>query len=117
MIAEAAAAFLLVFGTFFMAVGSIGLLRMPDLYTRMHAITKAATLGIAGLVTGAIVALGTPDVAIKGVLAIVFQFLTNPVGAHMVARAAYHHLKVPFWENTFLEEWKEQAGKVHPEGR
>ena len=98
---------LLVIGTFFMLVGSIGILRLPDLYTRIHALTKCATLGMAGLLLAAVFSLQTLDVTIKVVLAIAFHFLTSPVGAHMITRAAYHHLEVRFWENTFAEEWRE----------
>ena len=97
-------AFLLI-GTAFMLLGSIGLLRMPDFYTRMHAQTKCATLGLSCLLLAAIPGLLSLSVSIKVLLAVLFNFLTTPVGAHMIARAAYHHLKVPFWHGTIADEW------------
>ena len=72
----------------------------------MHALTKGATLGITGILLEAILSLQTTEVSIKAFLAIAFHFLTNPVGAHMIARAGYYHLKVKFWKNTFIEEWE-----------
>ena len=90
-----------------MLTATIGLIRMPDYYTRMHALTKAATLGISGLLMAAIFEFQAGSITIKVILAILFHFLTNPVGAHMISRAAYYHLKVKFWKNTFAEEWKD----------
>lgn len=77
-------------GLFFMLVAAIGVLRMPDLFTRMHAATKASTLGISGILLAALVyfqAAGT--VTTRVVLIILFFFLTAPVGAHALGRAAY----------------------------
>jgi len=88
-----------------MLTGSIGLVRMPDLYCRMHAASKCVTLGISGLLLAAMLDLQTSEIAVKGLFAIFFQFLTTPVSAHMIARAAYYHLRVDFWKNTFVHEW------------
>jgi multicomponent Na+:H+ antiporter subunit G len=107
MISDIAVSLLLVFGTFFMVAGSIGLARMPDLYCRMHAASKCVTLGISGLLIAAIIHLGSTEVTLKAILAILFQFLTTPVSAHMIARAAYYHLKVGFRDNTFIQDWKD----------
>ena len=90
-----------------MVASTLGLLRMPDLYTRMHCQTKGVTLGIVNLMLASVFALQTTSVTIKALFAVLFYFLSNPVGAHMVARASYHHLQVPFWKKTFAEEWKE----------
>jgi multicomponent Na+:H+ antiporter subunit G len=106
MIAECLVVFFLLVGTFFMFAGTVGLIRMPDLYCRMHAASKCVTLGISGLLLSAIIELATPGIAVKGLFAIAFQFLTTPVSAHMIARAAYYHLRVDFQENTFGHEWK-----------
>jgi multicomponent Na+:H+ antiporter subunit G len=105
MILDVVVSFFLLAGTFFMLTGSIGLVRMPDLYCRMHAASKCVTLGISGLLLAVILYLQTPEIAVKGLFAIVFQFLTAPVSAHMIARAAYYHLRVAFWKNTFVHEW------------
>ena len=108
MIKEILISAFLIVGTFFSLVGSIGMVRLPDLYTRMHALTKSVTLGLASLLLGSLVALWSWEAGIKVVLAIAFHFLTNPVGAHMISRAAYFHLNVPFWNNTIVDEWKDK---------
>lgn len=81
----------LVLGTFLMVVTALGLLRLPDVFCRMHAAGKAGTLGVVLIILGAVIALaGTPeDVSIRGLLAVVFQFLTTPTATHLLARAAY----------------------------
>ncbi len=76
-------------GAFFMLVASLGLVRFPDLYTRMHAATKATTFGMGGILVATAIAFGTPDVAMQSFLAVVFLFLTAPVSGHLISRAAY----------------------------
>lgn len=76
-------------GIFFFMVGVIGLLRLPDVYCRMHATTKCDTLG-AGLILLALALYAGPGgTAVKLLLMIVFIWITNPVAAHAIARAAY----------------------------
>ncbi|MEW6307483.1 MAG: monovalent cation/H(+) antiporter subunit G [Bacillota bacterium] len=80
---------LLGLGVFFFAVGTLGLLRLPDVYTRMHATTKADTLGAGLVLLGLGARGGSPaDLAKLGLL-IVFVWLTSPTAAHVMARAAY----------------------------
>lgn len=76
-------------GLFFMLVAAIGVLRLPDLFTRMHAATKASTLGISGIALAALVFFGDGTTATRVLLIILFFFLTAPVGAHALGRAAY----------------------------
>ncbi len=76
----------LLVGGFFIAVGSLGLLRMPDVYNRLQAGTKAATLGAIALLLG--VGLHNPDWWPKLLVIIGFVLFTNPVGASTIARAA-----------------------------
>lgn len=89
---EIAAAVLLVVGTLFTVVGSVGLVRLPDFYTRMHAPTKATTVGVSSILAAAALLLPGNGLALaaKAALVIVFLFLTAPIGAHMMARAARH---------------------------
>jgi len=89
---EIVASALLLIGLAFILVGAIGLVRLPDFYSRMHAPTKAATLGVSSIVAAAVLALpGNPWVlAPKALLVIIFLFLTAPIGAHMMARTARH---------------------------
>ena len=85
---ELSVAVLLLAGAFLTLVAALGLFRLPDLYTRMHAASKAGTAG-SGLLLLA-VALQTQDVAvwIKCLMAIAFFVLTAPVAAHLLAKAA-----------------------------
>ena len=98
---------LLLGGLFFLLTGSFGLLRLRDVYSRMHATTKSTTLGVAGIVLGALIfhrGLGMSS-GLREVLIIVFLFLTAPVGAHMIARAAYR-AGVSLWDGGAVDEFK-----------
>ena len=81
---------LLLIGAAFALIGSIGLVRLPDVFMRLHAPTKATTLGVGGVLVGSIVLLAgeTGSLAIKELLITVFLFITAPVSAHLMARAA-----------------------------
>jgi multicomponent Na+:H+ antiporter subunit G len=105
-IAQYAAAFLLLVGSLFSLIAGIGMLRLPDLYTRMHAASKAGAVG-AGLIllAVAIISLQGP-VALRAILGILFLLLTTPVAAHLLARAAYRAGLRPS-SNTTLDEMKE----------
>ncbi len=74
-------------GVFFFAVGVAGLLRFPDIYSRLHATTKCDTLG-AGLILIGLAIQGTADVALKLVIIIVLLWICNPTAAHVIARAS-----------------------------
>ncbi len=78
-------------GLFFFLVGTIGLLRLPDVFTRMHATTKSDTLGAGLMILATMVYLGWDVASIKLLLVLVFIWLTNPTASHIIARAAYHH--------------------------
>lgn len=99
------AAVLLLGGTFFMLVASIGMLRLPDLYTRMHAITKAGTLGVGLALSGVAVAFADLSVTTRAVAVILFVLLTAPVSAHMIGRAGYLG-GVGMWSGTMFDQWK-----------
>lgn len=91
IITNVAIIILLLTGTFFILSASIGILRFPDVYTRLHAATKASTLGIASLLCGAFIYLYAAHHVVSGklILAILFIFITNPVSGHMLSRAAH----------------------------
>ncbi|NJM06336.1 monovalent cation/H(+) antiporter subunit G [Candidatus Gracilibacteria bacterium] len=76
-------------GVFFMLLTSIGIVRLPDLYTRVHAAGKASTLGIAGVLLGVAIYSADWTITIKMIALIGFFLFTNPVAAHMLDRAAY----------------------------
>jgi len=73
---------------FFLLVATVGLLRLPDVYNRLHATSKCDTLG-AGLVLLSLALQSEAAVAIRLVLLIIFILVTNPTAAHVIARAAY----------------------------
>jgi len=91
------------FGLFFMAVAAIGIVRMPDVYHRLHAASKASTLGLLGLVLGAMFHVGTIEVSVKGLLTVVFAFVATPVGSHMLAKASLK-AGAARWEGTIDDE-------------
>lgn len=83
---------LVIAGAAFALIGSIGLLRFPDIFTRLHGPTKATTLGVGGVLLGTVLLLashGQPG-AVRELLVTVFLFLTAPVSAHLLAKAAIH---------------------------
>jgi multicomponent Na+:H+ antiporter subunit G len=94
---------LLLLGAVFMALGAVGLVRLPDVYTRMSASSKAATLGASLLLLGAAVHFGTAAVAGRAVVIVAFLFLTAPVAAHAIGRAGYRR-KSPLWTGTIADE-------------
>lgn len=79
-----------VIGLLFMTLGVVGLVRMPDVYTQLHAASKAVFLGIISLAVSAAL-VGSTAVSLKAVLLSVLVLLTTPVSAHAIARAAYLH--------------------------
>lgn len=103
-----------VVGVFFMAVASIGVLRLPDFYHRIHAPTKAATLGLAFLLLAAALAVGEAVVWTKAVLALLFLAATAPVGAHLLCRAAYR-AGVPSAKAVELDEYRPHDGEHTPQ--
>jgi multicomponent Na+:H+ antiporter subunit G len=98
---------LLVVGALFMVLAGLGVLRLPDLFMRLQAATKASTLGVGCLLLGVAVHFQDLTVTTRAVLVIAFFFLTAPVGAHMIARAAYA-VGVPLWEGTITDELRDQ---------
>lgn len=94
---------LMLFGVFLILIAGIGLLRMPDLYLRMSAATKASTLGLGLILLGTVAYFGELGIASRAIATIIFVLLTAPVSAHMIGRAAYTN-GVPLWEGTKLDE-------------
>lgn len=76
-------------GVFFSIVGIVGLIRLPDVYTRLHASGKVGTLGLIGILVGT--ALLMPDTALKVLALAIFVVITFPVASHAVAAAAHRH--------------------------
>lgn len=97
------AALLLVSGALFMLLAGVGLVRLPDLYTRMSATSKAATLGASLVLLGAAVHFGTAAAAGRAVVIVAFLFLTAPLAAHAIGRAGYRRGS-PLWTGTIEDE-------------
>lgn len=92
---EFSIAALLVVGGVFILVGSIGLARFPDFFMRLHAPTKASTLGVGGVLLASMLwHLSLDQWALRELLITLFLFVTAPVSANLMAQAALH-LRVP----------------------
>ena len=104
-----ASSLLLVIGILFMLLGAVGLVRMPDCYTRIQASAKTSSLGV--LCVFAAVALHFADLglAARALAVVAFAFTTVPVGAHALGRAA-HRAGVPMWEHTRVDQLAEDEG-------
>lgn len=98
---------LLVLGAFMMFLTGLGIYRMPDVFTRMHAATKASSLGVAFLLLAAILVFRDPVVLTKASVTIFFIFLTAPVAAHLLGRAAYAR-RTPLWEHSVIDEGRDR---------
>ena len=86
-------------GALFILVGSIGLLRMPDVFTRMHAAGITDTIGAAAIILGLMLLAGWSNVLIKLLLVLIFLMLLNPTACHALARATGHGVRSP-WQGT-----------------
>ncbi len=86
---ELAASILIVIGALLALLAAIGLQRFDDVFARMHSATKPATLGLILVSSGAALALPIPGAVAKLLLVILLQFITAPVAAHLVGRAAF----------------------------
>jgi multicomponent Na+:H+ antiporter subunit G len=95
-----------VIGIFFMLVGSIGILRLPDFYSRTHSVSKSDTLGIIFVIVGLVIYEGLTQSSLKLLLIVLFIALANPVGTHALARAAYKKKLNPFFSDDEIEEEK-----------
>lgn len=84
----------LILGLFFFVVGVLGLFRMPDAYTRLHATTKCDTLGIGLVLFSMMLYVGFSPSSIKMALIITFIWIGNPTAAHAIAKAA-HSVGIP----------------------
>lgn len=93
-----------------MLVAAIGVLRLQDIYLRMHAATKAPSLGAFLLISGILLYFRTPWLFVEGFLIILFIFMTAPVGAHVLAQVA-HMMKSKQYDKTVVDELEERHAK------
>ena len=104
-----AACILLLLGSLFCLIAAIGVVRLPDLLTRMHAASKAGVVG-AGFVLLAVAIISADiGVALRAIVGVVFLLLTTPLSAHLLARASYR-TSDQLDENMVLDELKSKTG-------
>ena len=97
--------FMIIGGVFYF-LGGLGVLRMPDVFDRIQAGTKATTLGTFSVLIG--VGIANPDWILKVILIIVFIALSNPIGSSVLAKAAYRSIELP--DNLVQDDLKEIFG-------
>jgi multicomponent Na+:H+ antiporter subunit G len=94
---------LILIGSSFALVASIGLLRLPDLYTRMHAASKAGTLGSCVMLIALALHADEPAVAMRALVGVLFFLLTAPISSHLLAKAA-HAAGFRLWQGSVADE-------------
>ncbi len=102
---------LIAVGVLFDLFGTVGLVRLPDVYNRLQAATKCVTLGTCFILIGAAVGGPSAGFAVRAILCAVFVLLTSPVGAHALARGS-HLGGVRLWEGSVVDKYREDAEKV-----
>jgi multicomponent Na+:H+ antiporter subunit G len=100
---DAVTAALMAAGATLMLLAAVGVVRMPDLYSRMQAATKASSLGSGCLLLAVAVHFADLAITVRVLLIVVFILLTAPVSAHVIGRAAYF-VGVPLWEGTAVDQ-------------
>jgi len=88
-------------------IGAMGILRFPDVYNRLHANTVVVVGGVIMTLLGAGLLTGLSVYSLKALLIAIFLFLTNPVGAHAIARAA-HKSGVKLWPRSVVDKLEEE---------
>ncbi|HOL72444.1 MAG TPA: monovalent cation/H(+) antiporter subunit G [Bryobacteraceae bacterium] len=97
------AGFFLLVGAAFMLLAALGVLRMPDLFMRMQATSKATTLGVGCLMLGVAIHFGDLGTVLRACAIVALFFVTAPIAAHVIARAAYF-LGAVMWNQTIIDE-------------
>jgi multicomponent K+:H+ antiporter subunit G len=119
MVLEALIALAIIIGSTFVFVGSFGLLRLQDLYCRLHAPTKATTLGLGAMLLASVLFFSTYEggISLHEILVSVFLFLTAPASAHMLARAGLHQrVRTVTREPDDVAAFPETGGAGEPDG-
>ncbi|WP_282037610.1 monovalent cation/H(+) antiporter subunit G [Saccharicrinis aurantiacus] len=101
---------LLAVGSLLMLLGAIGLNRFPDIFMRMHAATKAPSLGALLMLMAFAFYFSDMETSIKAIVIIVFIFLTTPIASHAIAATA-HRLKVKKWDKMEIDDLERDRKK------
>ncbi len=102
-------AILMLSGAFVMFLAGLGILRMPDLFIRISASTKGATLGAALLLLAVGIRFHSLDLLVKVIAIILFIAATSPISAHMIGRIAFI-IGAPLWRCSIIDEFQEHHG-------
>lgn len=89
-----------------MLLASIGIVRFPDLFSRMHAATKSGSFGMVLIMIAVCIDFAEVWVIVESVMIITFIFVTSPVAFHLIGRASYF-MKIPMWEGTITDELRD----------
>lgn len=103
---DTVATILVVAGTIFMLLSAVGVLRMPDVYMRLAVATKASSLGAGCLMLGVALHFEDFGIVVRAILVVIFIFLTAPVSAHLIGRAAYV-TGVKLWAGSGIDELRD----------
>jgi multicomponent Na+:H+ antiporter subunit G len=98
-------------GILFNLFGCLGLIRLPDVYNRLQAATKCATLGTCGILLGLLIRYGFIDIGVKSLIAIPILFLTATVSAHALVRGAYR-FGIKLWEGSVVDDYKTEKSQA-----
>ncbi|MCB1419245.1 MAG: monovalent cation/H(+) antiporter subunit G [Notoacmeibacter sp.] len=114
MILNVAVGLLLIIGSAFALIAAIGINRLPDVYSRMHAASKAGTLGSGVMLIALAVHADDAGIAMRALAGVVFFLLTAPISSHLLAKAAYA-VGYPMWKDSVLDEMGGQEKSDLPE--
>ena len=93
-------------GLFFLLVSAVGLVRLPDFFTRVHAVSKSETMGITLMLIGLMFYQGVDLVSLKFGLIVMFVTIANPTGAHLLTRAAVRTGLLPWKRSSKIDAAK-----------
>jgi len=105
--------FFILVGALLSLIAAFGVIRLPDVYTRNHAASKSATLGVMCILLGAFLYFYHIEGHFNSrlILGFVFLFMTSPVAGHLISRAAYHS-GVPLWDKSVRDDLKRDMKKA-----
>lgn len=103
MITDYIAGILIIIGAFFAFIATVGIIRLPDVYSRMHSASKAGTVGSGLMMIALAVTASDLATAIRAIAGVLFFIMTAPIAAHLLAQAAYK-TGYRLWEHSVVDE-------------
>lgn len=111
--ADAVSHIALLLGAVFMLLAALGLLRLPDIYMRLQAASKASTMGVGWFMFAVAVHFDSPSGILRAVATFSFIYFSAPVAAHLLGRVAYV-MGVPLWKHTRVDELQSLSSERAP---